>query len=852
MPRGLFSALGFAMLVLLSSRALSQERGAIALGEAVQGLGVNTRVLLIAAHPDDEDTYLISWLSRGRHVETAYLSLTRGDGGQNLIGNELGEALGVIRTEELLAARRVDGAEQFFSRAYDFGFSKDTIDTYKHWPRDSVLGDVIRVVRAFRPHVIVGIFSGTPRDGHGHHQVSALLARTAYDLAADTVRYPVRTYGPAWMPLKFYRNARYDPTGGVTLRFDVGEYSPLLGRSYAEIAGESRSQHRSQGFGAPQRKGVIFDMLRREATRVNESTPANAESSIFDGIDTTWARLRGAMSTPKARAALDSLPAAFAAVRAAYDPLAPAKLLPPLALVQRRLDAMSDPSPTKFDADLSATWPVLQRRFNRLLMLAAGVEVEAFAQREVYPLRSSARVVTSIYNRGSAGVGVSHIPGPSNVVLADAKPVAPGAALIDTMSASIDSISQPWWLRAGRVGSMFKEPVSATSETLLAAGPELYVALAIPGSPYAIPITVPVMYRSVDPVKGEIRQHVAGVPAITVTLDQPVQFARANTDFVRDFDVHLRSADEKPRDVRVTLVLPAGVTADSASRATRLAGYDATQTLTFRLRGRLPVGEHRISAVAESEGEKFATGYDLIDYDHIRRQRIFKPATSTISSVDMRVPATLRVAYVSGVGDNVAPLLSQLGIPVTLIAAGELTRADLQPYTTVVIGPRAYEAHPELVAANARLLEFARKGGTLLVQYGQYEMTNPGVMPYPITLSRPADRVTEEDAPVTIDAPNDKLLRSPNRIATPDFANWVQERALYMPHTFDERYHSLLSMNDAGEPPNKAAILVAPIGDGQYIYTTLSLFRQLPAGVPGGARLFVNLLSAGLAPSITP
>src|SRR5688500_2482270 len=242
---------------------------------------------MIGAHPDDEDTNLITWLSRGRHVSTAYLSLTRGDGGQNVIGNELGEALGVLRTEELLAARRIDGARQYFTRAYDFGFSKDTIDTYKHWPKDSILGDVVRVVRAFRPHVIVAVFSGTTRDGHGQHQVSGLLAREAYDVAADTVRFPVPTFGRPWTTPKFYRAARGNAQAG-TLGVDVGEYSPLLGRSYAEIAGQSLSQHKSQGFGVRQRKGPVMNYVRREATRVNEATPAASERSLFDGIDTTW------------------------------------------------------------------------------------------------------------------------------------------------------------------------------------------------------------------------------------------------------------------------------------------------------------------------------------------------------------------------------------------------------------------------------------------------------------------------------------------------------------------------------------------------------------------------------------
>ena len=543
----------------------------------------------------------------------------------------------------------------------------------------------------------------------------------------------------------------------------MGEYSPLLGRSYAEIAGESRSQHKSQGFGTPLRKGAVLDALRREATRVNAATPADSETSMFDGIDTTWARLRGGMSNPKARAAIDSLAAAFAAVRAAYDPLVPAKLLPSLTRVAAVLDVFRN-SPPRFNADFYATWPVLTRRFNRVVMLATGIEIEAFARRELNPVgRFSAvtRVAATIFNHGTDTVIVE---GPrsayGNIGMVGLRPISPGTQVTDTIDVDVDSIAQPWWLRAGRIGSMFLQPISnagdtdgpepdvyPASETLLGVDPAVYVGISLRGNPNAAIVSAPVVFRSVDPVKGEIRNHVAGAPAVSVTLDQQVQFARANTDFVRDFDVHLRSVDEKPRDARVTLSLPTGVSADSASRSARLTGYDAKQTLTFRLRGRLPVGEHRISAVAESDGEKFAAGYDLIDYDHIRRQRIYKPATTTVSAVDMRVPATLRVAYVTGVGDNVAPMLSQLGIPVTLIAAGEITRADLQPYTTIVIGPRAYEAHPELAAANARLLEFARKGGTVVVQYGQYEMTNPGMMPYPITLARAERQIAAHAEP---------------------------------------------------------------------------------------------------------
>ena len=327
---------------------VSQERGATALRALTDGLSTNVRVLVIGAHPDDEDTQLISFLSRGRRVQTAYLSLSRGDGGQNLIGNELGEALGVIRTEELLAARRIDGAEQYFTRAYDFGFSKTADEAFAHWPKDSLLRDVLTVVREFRPHVIVGVFSGTPRDGHGQHQVSGILAREAFDLADDTVKVPSALTGgrAGWRVAKFYRSARFSPDG-ASLRFNVGEYSPLLGLSYAEIAAQSRSQHKSQAFGSLQRKGVVMDFLRREATHVTLAGGASDERSIFEGIDTTWARVR-----PVRPGAVDSLTMLAAKAQAAVradDLRTASRALGALSRLARRLRATTTTCPLPRD-----------------------------------------------------------------------------------------------------------------------------------------------------------------------------------------------------------------------------------------------------------------------------------------------------------------------------------------------------------------------------------------------------------------------------------------------------------------------------------------------------------------------
>jgi hypothetical protein len=330
-----------------------------------------------------------------------------------------------------------------------------------------------------------------------------------------------------------------------------------------------------------------------------------------------------------------------------------------------------------------------------------------------------------------------------------------------------------------------------------------------------------------------------------------VQFARAGTPLDRSLRVHLRSADTTARAITVRLELPAGLVADSVARTVTLAGYDARATLTFRLRGTLAPGRHAVRATAESGGERFAVGYGLVDYPHVRAQRLYRPATVAVEAVDLRLPERARVAYVPGVSDNVAPALADLGLDVAVLDSASLGTADLARFTHVVVGPRAYEANHALAAANGRLLDWVRAGGTMVVQYGQYEMTAPGVMPYPITLGRPAQRVTLEEAPVRVVDAAAPVLAAPNRIGAADWTGWVQERATYMPQTADPRYRTAVALADPGEPDNANAVLVAAVGRGTYVYTTLALFRQLPAGVPGAARLMANLLAAR-APAAAP
>jgi LmbE family N-acetylglucosaminyl deacetylase len=837
------------------------EGGAAALGELVEGAGVSVRVLMIGAHPDDEDTRLITWLTKGEHANVAYLSLTRGDGGQNLIGNELGEALGVIRTEELLAARRLDGAHQFFTRAYDFGFSKSAEESFQHWPHDSVLSDVVTVIRAFRPHVIVSVFSGTPRDGHGQHQVAGIVAREAFDAAMDTVRFPRSStagLGP-WTPLKFYRSRSYWGGEGATFTYNAGKYDPLLGQSYAELAALSRSQHKSQGFGRVAELGSMAGSVRREASRVGAPGNPDRERSIFTGIDTTWARLDSLVSRPDERAIVGRLVAAAKEVREKIDLFDPTTDVDALTRTHAALSALAaaereSPHP---NADVLSSVKDGIARTTKALLMARGIAIEATVDRDFVALGDSIAVSVAVYNRGKLPVAV-RVPSPgATVARASAATgsgsarsaargtsglvIAPESSYVDTIYVRGGSLSRPWWLVTPRRGDMFTVPLDGESEDSRNLGPTVRVLF----DDGAVETEVPVVHVYGDPVRGEVRRPLRVVPPVSVTLDRTIALARAGAPIERTVRVTVRSAIASTSNASLSLELPRGLTADSSTRTITLPGLDSSASYSFTVRGTLTPGEHRLSASVRSGGEAYGVGYVPIDYEHIRPRNMYVDAAIDIHAVDAALPPGLRVGYIQGVGDNVAPALRELGVPLTLIDPATLASADLSRFNTIVVGTRAYQSHPELAANNARLLRWVQGGGTLVVQYGQYEMARPGMMPYPITLSRPAARVTDENAPVKVLKPESPLLTWPNRIGAADWKGWVQERSVYMPTTFDSHYTALLEMHDPGEQPNDGAILVAPFGKGTYVYTTLSLFRQLPAGVAGGSRLMLNLLGAG-------
>lgn len=855
------------LLLGLGSSVPAQRVDAGALGEEVAGLGTTGRVLMIGAHPDDEDTQLIAWLAKARHIDIAYLSLTRGDGGQNLIGNELGPALGMIRTEELLAARRIDGGHQYFTRAYDLGFSKTLEETLEHWPKDSILSDVVSVIRAFRPHVIISVWSGTPADGHGHHQFSGVVAREAFDAAADSVRFPANKLSglEPWAPAKFYRLRRN--ASGATLDFDVGEYSPLLGESYSEIATESRSQHRSQGQGALPRKGPVYTGVRLEASRVSDV--AAPEKGLFDGMDTTWGRFARTPLPDSARTALDSLPWARAAVVAAENLVDPSRMVGPLAtfdrLVTRAASAKTcgispsdvDHGCSQADRDLWSSLSTTSDRVTQALLNAAAVSIDITAPRDLIARGDTVPVTVRVYNGGKTPIQLTRIAfiNSLGVVARRQQEIPSDSTATQPMTyRAPQALSLPWWLRSPPVGDLFTQSRTEMIEGedhRLESGAE--VGLRIDDVPIAVR-DGPIVYRYADPARGEVRRPIATVPEISVLMQHEVEYARAGVPFDRTMLVYVHSADAVPRQVDVELSLPQGLHADSAIRRARLEPFGDAH-LYFRVRGMIAAGKHEIKATASlNDNGTVRTsrlGFVPVEYSHIRPLRFYRASTVDLEAVNVTY-ANLKIGYIKGVSDNVMPMLEELGIPVAELDPLSLPQLDLSGFSAIAIGPRAYEANPALVSNNGALMRFVRNGGTIVTQYGQAAYGRSGILPYPISTPRATDRVTDENAPVRVLDPGSPLLSKPNKITDADFANWVQERATYMPRTFDPEYRTVFSINDKGDPPQDAAVLIAPVGKGTYVYTTFAFFRELPAGNPGAARLFVNLLSATQASATRP
>jgi len=792
--------------------------GVAVLASALKQLGANKRVLMIGAHPDDEYSDLVALFARGMGAQVAYLSLSRGEGGQNLIGPELGPELGIIRSEELLAARRIDGARQFFARAYDFGYSKTLDESLRLWPRDSVLKDVLDVMRRFRPQIVVSVFSGTPRDGHGQHQVAGLVARQAFEVLRDS----------SWGPVKLYRSLYFD-TASATQRLDAGVLDPVAGRSYHQIAMAGRSQHRSQDQGQLEEPGPRIARLAFMEWR-DRGRGTRDGDGLFAGVDTLFpGRSRYAALIDSARVRL--------------NPLHPGGIVPILTRALRELG----------DADSSQ-----QALLADALMTAAGVAIDGYADDGIVVPGERVQVEASLWNGGDSGValGSMDVAAPVGWKVERLDPaaasLAPGTLAGRHFAVTVASDaprSQPYFLRRPLIGALYDwTGVPGDWRGLpFEPGPlQLTVRLTVAGEPLVL--TREVVYRYRDQSIGEVRRpifvtrpfDVAVTPELVVW---PIDGAAGGP---RHFTVTVTNRARGPATAQVVCTPPRGWTALPAeSLSFQREDESKSLTLTLGLPAGVRPGVYQLKAAVLAGGQRSEGALALIDYPHIRPRAAVHPSTAELRATRIALPALTRVGYVRGASDRVPEALQAVGIPIELLGPDTLARGDLSHYDAIVIGSRAYETEPALVASNGRLLDYARVGGLLIVQYQQYPFVSGGFAPYPLSIARPHDRVTDETAAVTELDSASSVFHVPNEIGPDDWRGWVQERGLYLAHDWDPAYTPLLEMHDPGEPPLKGGLLVAALGKGTYVYTALSFFRQLPAGVPGAYRLFANLLALG-------
>ena len=844
-------------------------------------LGHYKRVLMVGAHPDDEDTELLTVLVRGMGAEAAYLSLNRGEGGQNLIGAELGEALGLLRTEELLAARRLDGARQYFTRAYDFGYSKSLTETWQHWPRDTILKDVVRIVRRFRPQIIVSIFSGTPRDGHGQHQAAGWAAQEAFRVAGDSSRFPElfqeETLLP-WMPQKLYRSARFDSTA-ATLTLNGGVLDPAVGKSFHQIAMAGRSLHRSQDMGQLQRIGPSKVRL----ALVEDRTSAGA-GGLFAGIDTTVAAMplgerRGGGSAELIRA--EPAPE-LSRYSAAVDSLLEARGNRPrqtqlLARAARSLEQTVSVPPQASPARRGVYYTRGIELEDQLAHLNAAawhlgrVVFDAVVDDDRVVPGQMLRWTLSAWN-ASEQTRIADMRAAECIPLAechspDQEPapqmIAPGQ--VGTLSVEDPVLDQPpttpYFLIQPRVGDLFRWPDEP--DGIHPAGSRPF------GEPFESPTFLgsvevnagefdslgasrleEAVYRFNDQARGEVRRPVTVVPRVDVKLDPATELWPLNSALPHRFTVTLTHGARDTTTGTVSLRLPKGWRAVAPQRF-RFTREDERESFAFHVKppARLQTGQAEIRAFArDSGGVEYELGVFTVDYPHIRPRSYTKPARSELQIAPLAVPRAARIGYVRGAADRVPEALASVDIPVTLLAPAVLERGSLDRYDAIIVGPRAYETERALVQNNRRLLEYARRGGLVIVQYQQHQFFNGDYAPYPMMVggTNPRvshDRVVDENAPVRVLAPTHPAVRIPNRLGSADWKGWIQERGLYFARSWDRRYRPILETHDPGEAPLAGGLLIAVVGKGTYVYTGLSFFRQLPAGVPGAFRLFANLLA---------
>jgi LmbE family N-acetylglucosaminyl deacetylase len=810
-------------LILFASAARAQfhQPNAADLQIAVNTLPVLGSVLYVAAHPDDENTAFLSYCTKEKYYRTAYLSITRGEGGQNAIGMELGPDLGIIRTQELLAARRIDGAEQYFTRAIDFGYSKSPDETLRLWNKDSVLKDVVFVIRTFRPDVIITRFSPV-QGGHGHHLASAILAQEAFKISGDPNVYPeqLRFVKPWKAKRILFNHFRFGNVASNTqnipaIKIDVGTYNPLLGRSYTELAGISRTMHKSQAMGSSLNRG----------SSVNEfvvTDGAAAARDIMEGIDVTWNRIPNGKKI--ARLVND--------IRQKFNPQHPDKSIPALVQLYATIQPINND-------------PLIERKMKdveSLIIACAGFSIEARSRTPEVTPGDSVQITMMMVNRSSVPVTVrSFYSSQLKINTATQRQLnnnEPFRMQLNSMIAHDEPFTQPYWLEHETAGYRY------------AVGNDALIGLAEDPPPFTIPVTVsiahrmmmlhvPVRYTWVDDINGEQFRDLVVVPPVSVSI--PEKTIIGNTAAPSQLNVRIKALRE---NVTGTLKITAPKEWQvGEEKKFSIPEKNREQHYTFSLRpdSAADNGQFLVSAVT-STGTHSQT-VTAISYPHIPPQTELKPASGMLLNIDIKKHGRT-VGYIMGAGDEVPKALRQMGYSVTMVNDDELRGGDLSKYDAIVAGIRSYNTREQLRLSHARLMEYVSNGGTYLVQYQVMERgITDNIAPYSMEITR--DRVTDETAPVTFVDASHPVLQSPNVITANDFDGWVQERGLYFARTTDEHFQKIIACSDPAENPLTGGLLIAPYGKGHYIFTGLSFFRQLPAGVPGAYRIFSNLISIG-------
>jgi LmbE family N-acetylglucosaminyl deacetylase len=783
-------------------------------------------VLYMAAHPDDENTRIITYMANERLATTGYLSLTRGDGGQNLIGPEIRDQLGVIRTQELLAARRIDGGQQFFTRAVDFGFSKSADETLRIWNKDEILSDVVKIFRQYQPDVIITRFPPDERAGHGHHTASAMLANEAFDVAPQADRYleTAKEFG-VWQPRRLFTNTgRWwnkdinESTPGI-ITINIGGYNALLGKSYQEIAALSGSQHKSQGWGQQGSRGNFNEFL--EPMKGDK-----AQQDIFEGVNTSWSRVKGGEAVQ---------PLVDKAIKE-FNPEEPSAIVPQLIAIKNAISKLE-----------TSVWKKRKLEETQQLILdCLGLYIQATAGYFQGSANENVKLNFEVINRSSRNVQLLKIK--SAKIDFDTTMAQPLQNNIRLQLKSLHPIvpnarySDPYWLADGHDIGLFN--VSDKSNIGLPENnPAITFSFLISVDGENIEITKPLVYKWVDQVKGELSRPFEIVPPLFVNPSEKVLMFSDNTP--KEIKYLLRSSVDHEQSGKLSLTLPAGWKSEPQSADFKFSTRDEEVNLVFKIFPSDNLSQSTITATAEVAGKSYDKAIQLIQYDHIPIQTLLPKAQTTVVRIDLKKEGKV-VAYIKGAGDDIPAALKNMGYEVWEMKNEEVTRANLSRVDAVVLGVRALNTNTRIKYIMPELLSYVNEGGTLVVEYNtNFELQSEAYSPYSLKLSR--DRVTEENSEVRILKPDHPAMTYPNKITSGDFEGWVQERGLYFPSEWDANFEALLSMNDLKEPPKDGSLLVAKYGKGYYVYTGLSFFRELPEGVGGAYRLFANLVSLGKA-----